>query len=226
MLGIFLAFASCRRHRNRLVESNAGTGTVTANALNVRACPGTNYAVIGSLYYGNTVGLVNRVGDWWQINFNGRTAYVFAQYINVNGGGGGGMPPNPAGNIKQGDSRFNANIRRWGCGFMSSCYCGGVNDIGGCNALYNAAVNSGAMRATCYINDWSAIARICGKARGARWASRGERPAANEKEILQCANGRTSMHFVVGNGYSIIYDPAYNGFVSYGDCQNKRFFQY
>lgn len=134
--------------------------------------------------------------------------------------------PESNGVIRQTDSRFNSNIRQWGCGFMSLCWLGGVNSIDGCNYNYNRAVQNGWMRYDCYINSWDEIKPIAG-ARYYRYGGEGEWVNGNEKEILECANSRTSMHFVVGdkNG-GIEYDPNYPGFVSYSDHNSKRIYGY
>ena len=110
---------------------------------------------------------------------------------------------------------------------MSCCWCGGVNSIDGCNSLYNKAVSNGWMRSDCYINNWASMATGVSGAKSYQYATASQYPPSGVKEILQCANSRTSMHFVVGNGAGgIEYDPAYDGSVAYSDCQNKRFFYY
>jgi len=202
-------------------------GKVNANGgLNVRSGPGTNYGRVSGLSNGASVTITNIKNGWYQVS----GGWVSADYIILTGtsGGGGGGGTKPSGTvIRQGDSRFNSNIRRWGCAFMSCCWCGGVNSINGCNNLYNTAVRNGWMRSDCYINNWATMATGVGKARSYKWASKGERPTGNTKEILWCQNSRTSSHFVVGNGRGgIEYDPAYVGSVAYGDCVNKRFFYY
>jgi uncharacterized protein YraI len=203
-------------------------GVVNADiGLNVRSGPSTSYGIVSSLANGASVSIVNIQNGWYQIS-NG---WVCGDYVTLSGSsstGGGGTPSRPSGTvIRQGDSRFNSNIRNWGCAFMSCCWCGGVNSIDGCTSLYNTAVANGWIRSDCYINNWATCCTQIGKAKSYRWASAGELPGAGNKEILQCANSRTSMHFVVGNGnYGIEYDPSYDGSVSYSDCQNKRFLFY
>jgi hypothetical protein len=138
------------------------------------------------------------------------------------------MVPNAESNgpIRQTDSRFNSNIRQYGCAFMSLCWLGGINSIDGCNAQYTRAVNNGWMSSTCYINNWDSMKAVAG-ARYYRYGNAGDSKNTNEKEILNCRNARTSMHFVVGNGYGgIEYDPSYDGSVAYSDCVNKRFYGY
>lgn len=56
---------------------------VTNQGMNVRAGPGTNYAVIGSATAGQRFAVTgkNPQGDWWQIDFNGRAGWLFGQLV-------------------------------------------------------------------------------------------------------------------------------------------------
>ncbi len=56
------------------------TGTVVVSpSLNVRTGPWGE--IIGSLYNGNKVEILGSSGDWYQISFGGRTAYVHSDYV-------------------------------------------------------------------------------------------------------------------------------------------------
>nr|WP_308201911.1 SH3 domain-containing protein [Priestia megaterium] len=55
--------------------------TVTASTLNVRSGAGTNYAAIGSVTKGQKLSVVSKSGDWYKINYNGRTGYVSSDYV-------------------------------------------------------------------------------------------------------------------------------------------------
>ncbi|MGE7717628.1 SH3 domain-containing protein [Priestia megaterium] len=57
------------------------TYTVTASKLNVRSGAGTNYASIGSVTKGQKLAVVSKSGDWYKINYNGRTGYVSSDYV-------------------------------------------------------------------------------------------------------------------------------------------------
>ena len=204
------------------------TGRVNSNiGVNVRSGPGTNYGRVGGLGNNALVTIKEISSNWFRID----QGWVCADYIALSGSPGpapGPAPgPSPSGQvIRQGDPRFNSNIRTWGCGFMSLCWCGGVNSIDGCNNLYNTAIRNGWMRSDCFILSWDAIKPIAG-ARGYRPGDRNAPVGGNEKEILECHNARTSMHFVVGNkNGGIEYDPAAPGFVSYGDHTSKRIYIY
>lgn len=65
----------------------AASGTVTPKiGLNVRAGTGTQYEKLGALPCGSTVQAVRIENGWAQINYKGRTAYVAAAYLRMNGG--------------------------------------------------------------------------------------------------------------------------------------------
>ncbi|TFJ91635.1 peptidoglycan-binding protein, partial [Lentibacillus salicampi] len=53
-------------------------GTVTASALNVRSGPGTSYGEVGMLYNGDTVNILDEVGGWYAIEYNGSSQWVTA----------------------------------------------------------------------------------------------------------------------------------------------------
>lgn len=59
------------------------TGYVNASTLNVRPTPDTSGYAIGGLRYGETVTIVGKEGDWYQIQFQEGTGYVSAQYIQM-----------------------------------------------------------------------------------------------------------------------------------------------
>ena len=52
--------------------------------INVRAGPGTNYAVIGTAAPGDRFAITGKspgAGDWWQINYGGRTGWVYGPLV-------------------------------------------------------------------------------------------------------------------------------------------------
>lgn len=61
------------------------TGTVTASSLNVRQSASTSSAVVGGLKKGDTVTIMTATGSWYQISFNGGSAYVHKDYVKTNG---------------------------------------------------------------------------------------------------------------------------------------------
>ena len=302
MLSLYVSLISCRSHAHRrhsyrthpsvtqteeiMLSSNDYpiATCVEPDGVNVRSGPSTSYGKFSLIGYGQTVYITGQSNDWWQVNWQGATGYVKAEYfhiggkvsasggLNIRSGPGTGYarvsgipdggtctvidctngwykvsysgvtgwsssdyitlvtstaPPTPSGTvIRQTDSRFNSNIRNWGCAFMSLCWLGGVNSIDGCNSNYNLAINNGWMRSDCYINSWANICPIAG-AKSYTYGNSNYQCASNQKEILYCTNSRTSSHYVVGNkAGGIEYDPAYDGYVSYSDCRSKRIYSY
>lgn len=60
------------------------SGTVTTTGLNVRAGPGTDYAVMGQLNTGASVPLTGWVPGWYRAMVNGQPAFLSSQYVRVN----------------------------------------------------------------------------------------------------------------------------------------------
>ncbi|MGL5415163.1 MAG: SH3 domain-containing protein, partial [Clostridium sp.] len=57
-------------------------GTVTVPELNVRSGASLNSNVVGTVNEGTRVQILGQAGSWYKINYNGQTAYVWANYIN------------------------------------------------------------------------------------------------------------------------------------------------
>lgn len=67
--------------------ANTADAVVNSDTLNVRAGPGTNYAVVGTLKRGDAVAIIGRSGDskWAKLGFNDvKEAWVSAQYLTIN----------------------------------------------------------------------------------------------------------------------------------------------
>ena len=69
---------------NTGVTAESGTITVTGNGVRIRTGPGTNYSQIGSANSGNVLTVTGKSGDWYQISYNGQTAYISATYARKN----------------------------------------------------------------------------------------------------------------------------------------------
>ena len=55
---------------------------VTARSgLNVRSGPGKSHSIYGTLTYGSIVKVTGTSGEWSVISYNGRTGYVFSEYL-------------------------------------------------------------------------------------------------------------------------------------------------
>jgi uncharacterized protein YraI len=69
------------------VTSTPETAQVTANVnANVRSGPGTNYLVVGGLAEGASAAVTGRNTDnsWWQINYEGRAAWIAGSVVTAN----------------------------------------------------------------------------------------------------------------------------------------------
>lgn len=58
-------------------------GIVTVSVLNVRAGASTSSKVIGVLHAGNIVNLISESNGWYQIDYNGKTAYIYGKYVAI-----------------------------------------------------------------------------------------------------------------------------------------------
>ncbi|MGL4874470.1 MAG: SH3 domain-containing protein, partial [Clostridium sp.] len=59
-------------------------GTVSVSDLNVRSGPSLNSSIVGNVEEGTRVQILGQAGSWYKINYNGQTAYLWANYINGN----------------------------------------------------------------------------------------------------------------------------------------------
>lgn len=73
-------------------SASGGSGyTVTAKSgLNIRSGPGTSYSKYGAFAYGAAISVQEISGGWAKISYNGKTAYVSAEYLKAEGGGSSG----------------------------------------------------------------------------------------------------------------------------------------
>ncbi len=67
------------------LQTNAATLTVNTDALNVRQQPSTSSQVIGVVYNGQKLELLDNDGIWATVKYNNNTAYVSQQYILIDG---------------------------------------------------------------------------------------------------------------------------------------------
>ena len=66
-----------------LAAANAATATT---GVNIRSGPGTSYKIIGGLAEGQSITAIGKPDNGWVgVSFNGTTAYVSAQYLDLNG---------------------------------------------------------------------------------------------------------------------------------------------
>jgi len=66
-----------------LATADAATATT---GVNIRSGPGTSYKIIGGLAQGQSITAIGKPDNGWvQVSFDGSTAYVSAQYLDLNG---------------------------------------------------------------------------------------------------------------------------------------------
>ena len=77
-LGLALSVAVCTS-----IPVFAAEGHVTASVLNVRSGNSTSSTILGKLTSGTTVSIIDETNGWYQISYNGQTAYVSGEYIST-----------------------------------------------------------------------------------------------------------------------------------------------
>lgn len=61
-----------------------GIGFVSTSSLNLRAGADTKSPVLDTAVRGECVTILEKKGDWYQVNYNLQTGYMFADYLTVN----------------------------------------------------------------------------------------------------------------------------------------------
>lgn len=85
--------ASTSQKSTQVSTSAAATYKVNAKSgLNVRSGPGTNYSRYGALTYGTEVTVTGSSGAWSIFSYNGKTAYLYTQYLTPTNKNGSSMP--------------------------------------------------------------------------------------------------------------------------------------
>ena len=65
-------------------ELKTAVGIVTANGgLRLRSEANTSSRILATAHRGDTVVIIDRVGDWYRVNYNLQTGYMYADYLNV-----------------------------------------------------------------------------------------------------------------------------------------------
>ena len=64
-------------------QKQMGTVVPGITSLHFRSGPGMDQEIIGYLHSGDTVEIVEKCGDWYKVNFNGKTGYAHGKYLNV-----------------------------------------------------------------------------------------------------------------------------------------------
>lgn len=81
----FYGQSSSVKGSNNSSSSSSSTGTVinVSSYLNVRSGAGMGYGIIGKLYNGNKVTVYKKSGNWYNINYNGSSGWVYEEYLSV-----------------------------------------------------------------------------------------------------------------------------------------------
>jgi len=69
-----------------------GTGTVNASSLNMRSGASLSAGVITTIPSGASVTVIGVNGNWYQVQYNGQTGYVSADYVKLSGGSAAPAP--------------------------------------------------------------------------------------------------------------------------------------
>ena len=73
-------------HKSHPDQTKTGKVNTPGSTLNVRSGPGTSFSIIGSLKHGEKVTVTTTDNSsWYKINYNGKTGYVNAAYIVLDG---------------------------------------------------------------------------------------------------------------------------------------------
>lgn len=59
----------------------AQTGVINGSVVNIRSGPGTSYDLVGTIYQGTEVTIVQKQGDWYKISYGKTTGWVSASYV-------------------------------------------------------------------------------------------------------------------------------------------------
>lgn len=59
------------------------TGTVTASSLRVRTQPSLEAETVGSLGNNRQIKVLGAEGEWYQVSYNGSSAYVYSDYVSL-----------------------------------------------------------------------------------------------------------------------------------------------
>ena len=85
-------------------------GVITAQSLNVREGPSTDYASIGYLHNGDRVTVIGESNGWYKINYGGREAWISGKYVEKSTGTTN-PPPQQTGTFEVVVSASTLNVR-------------------------------------------------------------------------------------------------------------------
>lgn len=73
-LGLAITFGGSAAYADTL-------GVSTGNHVNIRQAPNTNCTVLGQVNKQDSLSLKGKLGDWYQINYNGSDAWIYGAYV-------------------------------------------------------------------------------------------------------------------------------------------------
>lgn len=82
----YISFAST-------AQANFGTGTIQGTGVRVRSGPSTGDAIVATVNTGTTMSVTGVSGSWYQVSYNGSTAYVNGSYLNLSASGSQSAAP-------------------------------------------------------------------------------------------------------------------------------------
>jgi len=70
-----------------VTPTSAAAPVTTTDVVNIRSGPGTAYNIIGGAQAGQSFPVTgkNQAGDWWQVNYEGQTGWIFGQLVSASG---------------------------------------------------------------------------------------------------------------------------------------------
>ena len=87
---------------NDIASSGKGKVINITSSLRIRSGASTNTSTIGYLYEGNTFDIIGKSGDWYKIKTNGKTGYIYGEYVEVLGSNNNGNNNNNNDNSNNG----------------------------------------------------------------------------------------------------------------------------
>lgn len=141
LIVVILTAGAIPMHASAAGTTVYGVGFVNVSSLRLRSSTNTQAPVIASAAKDECVTVLARVGDWYQVNYNMQTGYMFAQYLTVstkeNAELGIGIVSGNGVNLRTAPSTEAASIAVAGSG--ESCYILGVNE-GWYKVIYQSRV--------------------------------------------------------------------------------------
>ena len=127
--------------------ANFGTGTINANGVNVRSGASTSSGIVATLNRNTTLPITGVDNDWYQVSYNGSTAYVRSDLMDISAGSGSssGSSSSSSGSSSDKTGTINASYVRLREGASTS------------SRILNTLNKGAAMTVTGTSGDWYAV---------------------------------------------------------------------